>query len=771
MAYPEAVRGKLLSKFVSVLMSISILFSQFPVQAQLAFDYTQLTNIDVDSAVEGKPLSSAEETEIKDILKLPTQHTLEILALLKGLYNTMVNEERELGEEAIIKILRKRKDSENIFYEVNGIGKAEPMVIDVGMGRKPIIITRVRHDGLKMSLLFIDKNQIDLAALEAFELADRTGLLALYEPFKGLPPEQINTEIVYQRLLIKKIRKIWAGVLMAKWNPSLEYSPLVKLDDKKIDPQVDKNIRNDVATVLQAPFSEVRKKSWFKSKLDKAYTLWVDYAAQEKIGSEKQDGNRALLTVLFDGNSGQPPVVNKIQRPKATTLEYWKKYWRAIWEPPNYSQETWSNSTGWGKIRILATGDYLMGLGFGLALGGLSFLMSSFFPDSLPLGLTPAMVGSISLGWSIFFGVFTQTWQNFTYRGNDFIRFLKNWSTGIGQSYHFNLVSEESLSVLSQNDQIDLNAIKAHSDILINQSIKSSSKTSLQEKYRFRARKGESDGNLKIPYFKVTAPWKANNFMEFESVENTFDLLKYAKKAVELFSIDPLGEANWEKYFRFTIPDLKIKVPWVHTKETNPQTGEETQLAWDTKIPKRSFEGQKPQLLTTPIGLLSRFGYTIWGIPLGHILYALLGPFGEIQQVRYKTAYAEKINEVYGETHPFARRIQQEAQLARAKWNSLKEYKIRKISTLFTDGKEYYEFKIPYSQFIGYYFKVIPQSLEAAKDVLRWLTLKTSAITYTTYEQMKARKAAATTATSAIGRTQSEKDRLCVQIFSFANSN
>lgn len=713
---------------VSVCISVSIVFSGYPSHARLGFDYTQLTDIDpTEQLVSNQPLTPDEEREIQDILKLPTQITLEILFLLKNLYFKMIEAENKRSPDEIIRMLKKRKDSENIEFEIEHVGKAEPIVVDVGVGKKPVIITKVRHNALKMSLLFIDKSQIDLNALDDFDRHDRAGMLNIYEPLLNLNPKQRQIEIEYQRLLVKKLRTLWAKMLMSEWNPQFEYSPLVNLDNeqKGAKESVPDEVADDVNTVLEAPLGEIQKKNWFKTKLNKAYDTWVDMAEQDRLASEKLDGNHSLVTVMFDSQRQTLPEVRTLNRAQKHTLTYWRDYWRAIWEPPAYDRELWQNSKGLAKLRVLATGDYSMGLGFGVALGGLSYLIATLFPGSLPAGLDAADVGMISSGWSVFFAVVTKTWQNFTYRGGEFVRFLKNWSTGIGQSYHFNLISHDTLSVINSQGQYDSNAIKSHSDILINQSIKSTSKTSLQEKYRYRAKRGEAEGTVKIPYFKIKAPWEANAFMEFEAVQNNFDLMKYARKTVELFSVEPLKERNWEKYLRFTIPDLKIKVPWV-----------ENGYEWDTKIPKSSFEGQKPQLITTPIGLLSRFGYTVYGLPLGHILYALLGPFGEIQQTRYKAAYAEEIRNVYGDHHAYTKRVQEEARQARERWDSFgTSLYVRKLNA--DPREDYYEFKIPGSSFIGYYVNVVPKIFETAKSIGSWAARKAARLTYSLYQKVK----------------------------------
>src|SRR5690606_17310449 len=153
------------------------------------------------------------------------------------------------------------------------------------------------------------------------------------------------------------------------------------------------------------------------------------------------------------------------------------------------------------------------------------------------------------------------------------------------------------------------------------------------------------------------------------------------------FTINQYEKRSWEEkmVMRFS-KDIKITLPWLVPFER------------ETAIPRKNFEGQTPQLITTPVGLLSRFGYTVWGIPLGHILYAILAPIGEIRQIRYKTRYANELAKKYGEEHALTRRTRQLVQQEIAKWNS---YKIANI---------------PATQFLGYYTNVIPKKVyETAK--------------------------------------------------------
>ncbi len=673
-------------------------------QNQIGYDPSIHSNIDPDKyKLRPDELSQEEVEEARRFLEQPTQYTLEIMFLLKNLYYRIQMEEQRIGVDAIAKMLEKRQDSENIEFEVEKVGKAELIVINTKRG--PLFITKVRHNALRMSILFIDKNQVDLQLLEETERILKLPKAELNKLFEGYTPEQREAELAHRRLLLNHIRTLNARMLMSEWNPQLEYRPLSELHEQS-KPRVEAppDVEQKVKAVLNEPISELKNKGWFKKLSSRSYDTWVDLAKQNNVKPEK--GNQALMISMYDGLTGDNTRTSKISRDSVFTYNYWKTYWKAIWERPAYSKEIWESERGLGKMRVLLTGDYLMGISFGVALGGLSFLTSLALPNSLPEGLTATDVAQISFGWSLFFGVFSKTWQNFVYRGNNFVRFVKNWSTGLGQSYHFNLVSDESLAVI-KNSTLDKSAIKVHTDILINQSIKSSSKTSLQEIPRFRARTGEAQGTLKIKDYRIVMPWKHNmKFMEFEVVENTIDPLKFFRWVRNQFTITQFDRKPWEDklVMRFS-KDVKIKLPWMIPFQR------------ETDIPRKNFEGQTPQFVTTPVGLLSRFGYTVAGIPVGHILYAALAPIGEVRQIRYKITYADDLARKLGEEHALTRRTRQMVQEEIARWNSFKI------------------FNIPMSQFVGYYVKVVPRQIyETTRELSRWLATYSAQKTYAVYE-------------------------------------
>lgn len=672
-------------------------------------DPSSLTDINPDDFMKApEKLSEKDQAEAKRLLNLPGRTTLEIMFLLKNLYYRVKMEEEKLGTEAVAKILAKRKDSQSIEFESEKVGKAEPLVINTERG--PLFFTKVRHNELKMSILFIDKNQIDLELLQETESLLKLTPDQLAKKFPGQSKQQIQRELDHRKFITKQMRTLYSRMLMSEWNPKLEYQPLNEIAEKKpmtpVEETAPEELQSRVSQVMTDSIEDLNKKTWFKKMASKSYDTWVDLAKQEAVHAKANPGNEAVMVVFFDGDTGKILETNTVKKPSKFTFNYWKTYWTAIWEKPAYGESVWKNNKGLGKLKVLMTGDYLMGLSFGLALGTLSFLTASGFPEALPHGLTPFGVARISFVWSLFFGVFGKTWANFVYRGNEFVRFTKNWAPGITQSYSFNLASNESLSVLDPKGNLDQEAIKKHLDVLANQSIKTVTKTSNQEIARTRAKTGEAEGTLKVPYYRYVLPWKNNmKFAEFEYVETKIDTLKLLRWVREQFTIKEREKKSWEDMFVLKFhKDIKITLPWAIRHE------------YDTHIPRQNYENQAVQFITTPVGLLSRFGYTVWGIPLGHILYMILGPIGEVRQIRYKREFAEQIAQNYGEEHPLTKR-----------WRALVMHEIMIWQSLRI-------FNIPGSQFVGYYVKTVPkQVLEAARDLGIWSARKIAYSTYETY--------------------------------------
>lgn len=764
MGIHNAVVRKVISFALLVCFTVTNISPAFAQESnpEIALDPSKFTGIDPDKFGQHEDvLSEEDKSELKRFLTQPTQITLEVLFLLKSLYHRIKLDEQKLGREALLQIITKRKDSQSVGIEVENLGKAEPLVINTKRG--PLIITKVRHNKLKMVMLFIDSSQIDMEFLIESEKRVQLGTTNLDSTLQGLSEKQIKEELDHRKFVLKQVRTLYSKMLMSEWNPKFEYLPLHEHNQKssKVELTPPDELKARVDEVLEKPFSELQHKPWFQKVASKSYNTWVDLVKQEEISRTKKQGNEAMMTIMYNSQEGgvQP---NTIVKGSKFSLEYWKMWWQAIYETPAYGKPVWENNKGIGKLKVIFTGDYLVGLGFGTSLGLLSAATATIFPGSLPEGLTPLSVGLVSFGYSLFFGVFGKTWANFLYRGGEAPRFLKNWGPGIAQSYTYNLLSTESLSMIGSDGRLDLGAMKMHVDILLNQSIKTVTKTSLQNIPKHRDKTGEAEGTVKIPNYKIVAPWKHNmKFMEVEATETTIDTLKLFKWIRNQFTINEAARSWEEKFVLRFHRDWKITIPWLVRED------------FDTYIPRKNYENQSIQFVTTPVGLLSRFGFTIpipgtgLALPVGHLLYALLGPIGDVRYIRYLKYYSEVLEQVQGKNHPETKRAKSQLvsevtawnQLMIGRWAKIEFYKnsnpAEGTKTIFgyeprlVSREEYTQevlngrgdkpkadFSIPNAtQFIGYYVKAVPiQIWDAAKSIANWAARKVAYRTWSVYQ-------------------------------------
>lgn len=742
---------------------LSFQFAYFPTQAlaRVSPDPESFLpdEMNLDFLNPTQKLAPDDEQVIKDILNEPTQNILEIMYLLKKLHVKVDDLIKKTSLQDVAERVAKRRDIDAVAWEEKGVGKAE--LTSIGQGEYARFVTKVRHNGLKTTFLFVDKNQIQLSELER-------------KPDSHLPQALYTQELKARKVLSKHWRNFLAQIILAEWNPKFVYTGMKSKEaaQKSIEPKISEtDTEKLVKEITTSPATELEKKPWYQkllkkklpdiaistdSKLDQAQALddaeaeaeakevyknriqekWhklaleSDQIAEAKIPKE-------TVVVFYDSLSGEIlnkeeykpydfnefSVTSKTQVAKA--LEHCMMYWRAIWEPPSWNKEGWKNAnTFGGKIKAALSGDYAQGLFFGVVLGALTYGVANLAPKSVPPGLTALGVAKISFYWSVFFGVFSRTWQKFVYRGNDFVRFCKNWMTGLGQSYHYNLMSDKSILVWHDHDW-DAAAIKVHRDILINQSIKTYGKTPMQEWPKFREETGLAHGNVIFQDYIITFPNINNKLFQFEASVAPRD------ESGKLI-VSQLPATALKNSFKFLLSPLKKYQPSLTPGKSKWVPVE----PYDTFIPRKNFEGQLVQLFSTPISLLSRFGWEItmglswftlsmnhyldlnmtlngFAFPLGHFLYLILGPAGKYMAMKKKVEYADLLEEMKSADHPEAER-----------WRSVANKEIQ-------EWKDYRIMGVPWTQPVGFYLKVVPKRVIAtSKELFNWSIRKLAKWTY-----------------------------------------
>ncbi|MES2768319.1 MAG: hypothetical protein V4596_04170 [Bdellovibrionota bacterium] len=686
-----------------LITDVSPAFGQEFDPTPIALDPSIFTQMDPDKFTQNeKELTEEEKKELKKIIDIPTRNMQEVLFLLKNLYHKVKMNEQTLGAEAVGKIISKRKDSESIQYEFKNVGKAEPLVINTKRG--PYYFTKVRHNELKIPILFLDKSQIDIEFLEESEKRVKLGMEYLDPTLQGLSKKELQLELDHRKFILRHFRTLYARMLHSAWNPKFQYQPLSEAFERPKETDTietpPEEIKSRIDDVLNKPFSELKTKGWFRQLVDRKYDAWVDLAKQETEIAKTREGNEDVMVILYDGSTGEVESKTMIHKPKKFTLDYWKSFWRSKWEPPVYGAPVWDENKGLGKLRVLRTGDYLLGGFFATVLATLALGTGWVFSDALPTGLTAGKVAQVSFAWSLFFGIFGKTWANIAYTGNDFSRFMKAALPGVTQTYSFLGLSSESLALNTGE------GFRNTADNAVNIGVKSVTKTSTTEVARERQRTGEAEGTMKVKDFNIVLPWKHNmKFMEFEVVETEIDTLKVFRWIREQFTIQQRDPKAWEQNFILKFhKDIKMTLPWLVPTEH------------ETYIPRQNYENQAVQFITTPVGLLSRFGYMVAGVPLGHLLYLVLGPISEVRQIRYKIKYGQKLAEI-GENPTLISRYNEYVQDEIKRWNRLRI------------------FGIPGSQFVGYAVKKVPLEVwDSAKQFSAWLSRKVAYYTFETYQ-------------------------------------
>ncbi|MCB0348702.1 MAG: hypothetical protein KDD37_07695 [Bdellovibrionales bacterium] len=693
--------------------------------------------IDNSRSPEDNPKDVSEFTEedkrlTRKFMDLPTQYMNEIFFLLYNHFDHVRQEEERIGLNELIKKIEKRQNSDSIQFEQDGLGKAEPLLFR--HNDKAMLFTKVRHNGLKRIFFFVD---LDQAKLDLIEQA----------PSSNLSPEAYAEELKERRALSKYIRVLAARMIMQEWSSELFYQPG---QDK---PSMPENLQDKINEIMTESAESLESKSWFTNIMKKAADVTAQIETEQNLksgwdvmlvgySSSKQQilGSEVIQKPAIFRNQGS--IAKTVKAVFKNTYARWVMYWHHIWEPPEYNKEVWKNNRGIKKLKVLLTGDYFNGLYWATKLSLMTFATTYLFQSMLPEGLDISSVVKNSFGFSLFFGVFSKTWSRFTGKATDFRTFAKNLLPGFTQTYSMFLMSDANLNPF-KNGEWDPNAAKMHADAGINQGLKSDAKTGLQEEARMRFYNGEAQGKVVFRYPRIRMPSKELPLFSFEVIDREVKLPTPPGLDIndpEVLRRLPELQALEAPSFKFK--DIQIKIPWI------------TMESWTSDISKKSFESQSVQNITTPVGLTSRFGYTIdmFGVPvpIGHIAYAVLGPYGKFRALRAHEKYLEKLTAQYGTDHPETKRQARNLQDAQDYWtsmrlfspylkyrnvqNQMEEYdrlkqkfgpdhpttiqQLEKVELARTEWENLKWRGLPYSQVLGYYPKVF---MDVAVDLSKWI--------------------------------------------------
>jgi hypothetical protein len=726
------------------ILSVQLLFPDFVLaQADGSRDATYNNGVINPEQIalvpaEDRPKDLAEFTERdKEMVREYMSHgdtTLrELSFLLQKQFNEVRKQEAEIGLKALYDKVAKRQNTDSVEYEREGLGKAEPLVYS--HNEKYFFFTKARHNGLKRIILYVD---LDYAKLDIIEQV----------PNSNLSKEAFAEELQERRVFSHYIRKLASRMIMQEWSSELYYQRGRTTDAASSLPD---SIQEKVHEIMTASGEQLESKSWFQNILKNAADITAQIESAERMkggwdvmlvgySSSKQEIVASeLITkpIIFKNRGSLSANVSGALR---ASYQRWVMYWHHIWEPPEYNKDVWKNNKGIKKLKVLLTGDYFNGLYWGTKLGIISLITTFTFQTMLPVGLDPVMVAKNSFLFSTFFGVFSKTWTRFTGKNSDFRTFAKNLLPGYAQSYSMQLASDVNLNPF-KDGAWDPAAAKIHTDIAINQALKSDAKTGLQEEARLRFYNGQAQGKVIFRYPKFRMPSKELPIFSFEIVDREIRLPVASPDITNPEVVRNLKEANAVSEISIPYKDIQIRIPWI------------TWESWTSDISQKSFESQKVQNITTPVGQLSRFGYTVdvMGVPLpiGHIAYAALGPYGKFKALNAHENYLKHLMESVGPEHPETKRQLKATQDARDYWaamrlfspylpyrrlmnaidefNTLKQQKgadhtlTLEAEARMNQLRETWENLrwqgIPYTQVLGYYPRVI---VDAISDLAQW---------------------------------------------------
>ena len=408
-------------------------------------------------------LEPDEQRVVTDLLLEPQKETAELIALWEKLREKEAKIASHIGEEKLRRQIESRKESQQVTVEMPGVGRAEIAVLGQGERSSPFV--KLVHHRTGRAYLAIDLDQTPLEQLE--RLPDN-------------PTDKEREEISFRKFLAFQMRAYTARQLILAGN---------NRNEAEIETQ------SKLKQAMTSSSQELARKAWWKR-------IWSKPQAVQPIDFETQPLGRDV-TIIFH-RSGQHVRTEQQNSPRSHwERAYWKNYWYSIWERPGYNEEYWRKG-GLHRLVVPFTGDYLLGWFFASAQAvaslGLGLLQERISPDpSLAENTFTALAGT-SFAFGILFGVFTKTWQNWSYIGSPMVRSMKTWAVSLSYGIIYGLQVNGVGGMLPfTGEGLNREALHMYFMILSNLIIKGWFKVWSMEIPRFRKLVGETLGEFVIP--------------------------------------------------------------------------------------------------------------------------------------------------------------------------------------------------------------------------------------------------------------------------------
>lgn len=618
------------------------------------------------------------KTKLESQLNLSIQTVFETFFLNSGLYLTYREQERRHGREQLERRLIEKSDDLSVKYDVEGIGKAE--LILIGRGKKQMPLTMIRLNSGRY-ILFIDTSQYDPDMFkenipEGYSQKDIELELKLRSITKGLVHGLVSRLLIFAKNGGSHIP------LYKIYNPETSQEEIQSEMLKEIDPLAKRyaEIEEEMSRIETSDYNyekllaekEVIEEAVIRLEKNKS-SFW---GKMVQTGSISMSGSNAIegmpVTVIYH-NQGQFSGSKNIDRPHEDTLKAslnkWATYGKALHESIHFDWETWYKSDGLAKLNAVRKGDpYYAAFNtrWQVALSMTSGYLLTFMTDNAP---NWGAMGMTSLIWGVAIGLNIRTFLNWTLSGTELSKSLKDTFLGLAFGVSAYLVDPSK----SLGDV----ALITWATMIGSQLLKNAIKKGPREFQSYKKRAGLTNGEYATPIERHYLDIRNKQGQVTSTIELKIPF-KLVRKILE-HSLNLRTEKVGE------IP-----------REVKKEAVLSTEMTLKTFIPKT----------------LATFSW------IAFPFYAAMGPYWEKRSVEDKEVMAKNYAREHGENTPKARQYLQEAIDARTQWE---DYRIVDAESLLPYGIDLRNSKvfekgviIP-SQYVGYYAEVIKSISEDVK--------------------------------------------------------
>ncbi|MEC9282404.1 MAG: hypothetical protein VX642_06810 [Bdellovibrionota bacterium] len=424
--------------------------------------------MDIDNLEKFDDLFTEEHKQIAEsYFKEPAQDAKDLMKILSVMKQEEEKWADKIGRDQLRQNIASRNEKLSVSGEVKNLGRFEYTAL--GTGEFAVPFARIVSDKTQKAYFIFDLDQIPLDQLEVTE--NEFG-----ERFS-------NREILRRKKIAFEIRKFKASQLILSG---------ANKDDKHTNPEVDDILKD----VLTEDARELKKRPWWKT--------YIKAPVVQESSSFLANAFGRDITFIFVRNSSHVES-ESFKRPRSKLdREYWKNYWYSVWEKPQMNDEYWQEP-GLRKLKVLLTGDYLLGIFSGFLQFGITHALG--YAETMIPGMEPnpekiEALAYSSLYFGIIIGTLTKLYQNWAYIGSPLARNVKSWGIALSYGALFGSLyyGPEFLFPFAGGEQMG-EMMWLWVTIFANMVMKGPFKVWSMEIPRFRKAAGLSYGNFEIPWF------------------------------------------------------------------------------------------------------------------------------------------------------------------------------------------------------------------------------------------------------------------------------